>query len=156
MKQDNTAEKYYRYTLVLSLALSFPFLLFLVPVFELAGTEGLNWGPYISFCIIIFLGYGSLLAYYIYQYVYYKRIKLTEVQDAKLESTDSFFRTIGFNIKVKVGNDEKIKEVTTKHVFFVSGLMSLNSVDDFSGKIAKVGYDENRDQWVVIDVVKEE
>ena len=93
--------------------------------------------------------------YYICQYVYYKRVKLTEVQDVKLEGTDTWLRHIGFNIKVKVGIFEEVKEVTTKHVFFAEEI-TVNKVDEFVGKIAKVGYNKKRDELIVIDIVKEE
>ena len=155
MKYKNTAEKYYGFTLVIISTTAFISLFLLLPLFDIAGIEGNAWGSYLSFCIVCFLVVGSFLAYYIYQYVYYKRVKLTEVQDVKLEGIDTWFRIVGFNIKVKVGIFEEIKEVTTKHVFLV-GEVSVNKVDDFAGKIAKVGYDKKRDEWVVIDVVKEE
>ena len=155
MKYKNTAEKYYGFTLVIISTVAFISLFLLLPLFALDGSGGNAWGTYLSFCIICFLAVGSILAYYIYQYVYYKRVKLTEVQDVKLEGIDTWFRSVGFNIKVKVGIFEEIKEVTTKHVFFV-GEISVNKVDDYAGKVAKVGYDKKRDEWVVIDVVKEE
>ena len=122
-------------------------------MFGFDGNKGNAWGAYLSFCIICFLIFGSILAYYIYQYVYYKRVKLTEVQEVKLEGIDTLFRNIGFNIKVKVGFFEEIKEVTTKHVFLV-GEINVNKVGDFAGKMAKVGYNKKRDEWIVIDVLK--
>ena len=155
MKIQNTVEKYYGFILVIISALAFISLFLLLPLFGFDGSEGNAKGSYLSFCIICFLVVGSILAYYIYQYVYYKRVKLTEVQEVKLEGIDTWFRMIGFNIKVKVGIFEEIKEVTTKHVFFV-GEISVNKVDDFAGKIAKVGYNKKRDEWIVIDVVKQE
>ena len=153
MKNQNTAEKYYGFMLVIISISTFISLFLLLPLFGFDGSEGNAWGAYLSFCIICFLIFGSILAYYIYQYVYYKRVKLTEVQEVKLEGIDTWFRNIGFNIKVKVGLFEEIKEVTTKHVFFV-GEVSVNKVDDFAGKMAKVGYNKKRDEWIVIDVLK--
>ena len=155
MKNQNTAEKYYGFMLVIMSILTFISLFLLLPLIGFDGSKGNGWGTYLSFCIICFLTVGSILAYYIYQYVYYKRVKLTEVQEVKLEGIDTWFRMIGFNIKVKIGIFEEIKEVTTKHVFFV-GEISVNKVDDFAGKIAKVGYNKKRDEWIVIDVLKQE
>ena len=153
MKNQNTAEKYYGFVLVIMSILTFISLFLLLPLIGFDGSKGKGWGTYLSFCIICFLTVGSILTYYIYQYVYYKRVKLTEVQEVKLEGIDTWFRNIGFNIKVKVGLFEEIKEVTTKHVFFV-GEVSVNKVDDFAGKMAKVGYNKKRDEWIVIDVLK--
>ena len=155
MKIQNTVEKYYGFVLVIMSILAFISLFLLLPLFDLGEVEGNAKGSYLSFCIICFLAVGSILTYYIYQYVYYKRVKLTEVQEVKLEGIDTWFRMIGFNIKVKVGIFEEIKEVTTKHVFFV-GEISVNKVDDFAGKIAKVGYNKKREEWIVIDVLKQE
>ena len=153
MKNQNTAEKYYGFVLVIISISTFTSLFLLLPLFGIDGSEGNAWGAYLSFCIICFLFFGSILAYYIYQYVYYKRVKLTDVQEVKLEGIDTWFRNVGFNIKVKVGLFEEIKEVTTKHVFLV-GEVSVNKVDDFAGKMAKVGYNKKRDEWIVIDVLK--
>ncbi|MBP5407620.1 MAG: hypothetical protein J6Y42_00590 [Bacilli bacterium] len=155
MKYKNTAEKYYGFSLVIISTATFFSLFMMLPLFYLDGVEGNAWGTYLSFCIIYMLVFGSILAYYIYQYVYYKRVKLTEVQNVKLEGTDTWFRNVAFKMKVKVGIFEEVKEVSTKHVFLV-GEISVNKVDDFSGKIAKVGYNKQRDEWIVIDVVKEE
>ena len=153
MKNQNTAEKYYGFTLVIVSVVAFISLFLLLPLFGFDGSEGNAMGTYLSFCIVCFLTVGSILTYYIYQYIYYKRVKLTEVQEVKLEGTSTWFRMVGFNIKVKVGIFEEIKDVTTKHVFLV-GEVSVNKVDDFAGKIAKVGYDKKRDEWIVIDVLK--
>lgn len=153
MKNQNTAEKYYGFTLVIVSVVAFFSLFLLLPLFGFDGSEGNAMGTYLSFCIVCFLTVGSILAYYIYQYIYYKRVKLTEVQEVKLEGTSTWFRMVGFNIKVKVGIFEEIKDVTTKHVFFV-GEVTVNKVDDFAGKMAKVGYDKKRDEWIVIDVLK--
>ena len=153
MKNQNTAEKYYGFTLVIVSVVAFISLFLLLPLFGFDGSEGNAMGTYLSFCIVCFLTVGSILTYYIYQYIYYKRVKLTEVQEVKLEGTSTWFRMVGFNIKVKVGIFEEIKDVTTKHVFFV-GEVTVNKVDDFAGKMAKVGYDKKRDEWIVIDVLK--
>ena len=153
MKNQNTAEKYYGFTLVIVSVVAFFSLFLLLPLFGFDGSEGNAMGSYLSLCIVCFLTVGSILAYYIYQYIYYKRVKLTEVQEVKLEGTSTWFRMVGFNIKVKVGIFEEIKDVTTKHVFFV-GEVTVNKVDDFAGKMAKVGYDKKRDEWIVIDVLK--
>ena len=153
MKNQNTAEKYYGFVLVIISISTFTSLFLLLPLFGIDGSEGNAWGAYLSFCIICFLTFGSILAYYIYQYVYYKRVKLTDVQEVKLEGIDTWFRNVGFNIKVKIGLFEEIKEVTTKHVFLV-GEVSVNKVDDFAGKMAQVGYNKKRDEWIVIDVLK--
>lgn len=153
MKNKNTAEKYYGLMLIIiSITTSFLFLLLLSLLLGFDRSDNAV-RAYLSLYIIFFLIVGITLVYYICQYVYYKRVKLTEVQEVKLEGIDTCFRMIGFNIKVNVGIFEEIKEVTTKHVFFV-GEISANKVDDFAGKIAKVGYNKKRDEWIVIDVLK--
>ena len=80
--------------------------------------------------------------------VYYKNIKLTNIQVVKLEKTDTMFKAIGFIIKVNINDKEKT--ITTKHVFSI-GMIGANLIDDYSGNNASIGYNKKKDEWIIIN-----
>ena len=151
MYKKNTAASYYKYQLilfciVLCLMTFPPTLLF---VFALLATGGDMSGlvallAVISICMLIWLPF---VIYYLYQFVYYRRLEPEHVQTVRLVKTDTMFRFVGFDVTVTVDGTQK--NVSTKRVFAV-GMIGVNRLDDYAGQDAEIGYDGNRDEWIVL------
>ena len=81
-------------------------------------------------------------------FIYYKKVTLSNIQKVKLEKTDtSYFGSIGFEVTVEYNG--KMITVTTKHVFS-AGIVGVNNLDEYSGKTVQIGFDENKDEWIVL------
>ncbi|MBR6410522.1 MAG: hypothetical protein IKS35_03990 [Clostridia bacterium] len=98
----------------------------------------------ISICMLIWLPF---VIYYLYQFVYYRRLEPEHVQTVRLVKTDTMFRFVGFDVTVTVDGTQK--NVSTKRVFAV-GMIGVNRLDDYAGQDAEIGYDGNRDEWIVL------
>lgn len=152
MYKKNTVANYYKYQLilfciVLGLMTFPPTLLF---VFALRATGGdMSSGvgallAVIGTCMLIWLPF---VIYYLCQFVYYRRLEPEHVQTVRLVKTDSMFRFVGFEVTVTVDGTQK--NVCTKRVF-AAGMIGVNRLDDYAGQDAEIGYDGNRDEWVVL------
>ncbi|MBO4355271.1 MAG: hypothetical protein J5850_00260 [Clostridia bacterium] len=146
--KKNTAEKYYRYSLIIFIVLAAVFGVIFGGFALVSYMSGEDAGSFLIAAVIMVFIWVPAIIYYLVQFLYYRKLVLTEVQTVKLEKTDtSYFRCIGFEVKVVLNGIETT--VVTKHVFAL-GLVGPNLLDDYSGREAKIGYNASRDEWIVI------
>ena len=148
MKKTNTAEKYYKSSFILFAVTTVAICSITAVAAIIFYAIGDNGSPFLictaAFCLIML----PLAIYYLTQFIYYKNVTLSQIQQVKMEKTDtSYLRSIGFTLTVD-HNGKKIT-VKTKHVFS-AGIIGANTIDDYSGKLAEIGYDEKRDEWIVL------
>lgn len=148
MKKISTAEKYYRSALILfavtplclGVVLSFIGILFYV--------LSENGSPFLIAAAALMVIFLPFIVYYLSLFIYYKKVTLSNIQKVKLEKTDtSYFGSIGFEVTVEYNG--KMITVTTKHVFS-AGIVGVNNLDEYSGKTVQIGFDENKDEWIVL------
>ena len=154
MERKNTAEQYYGYCwkLLLVLCLVTVLLCFLPLAFMMLGDEDFTSSEIVP--MVISFGALALIfivpaVYYLIQYLYYRKVELTDVQEVFLAKTStSQFRQIGFEVEVTEGG--VTRTVTTKRVFSADR-MGPTKLDDYSGRMATVGYNAGRDEYIVIE-----
>ena len=145
MKHRNTAELYYRHQLVAYCVLGAVWLVlglaFLLPLPKEGGTAAL------IFLLIIFI---PIILYCLFQYIRYRNMRFSEVQEVRLAQTASsvFTRCVGFVIEVDTGGVKR--SVETKHVFLPTSLFASLSLDEYSGQDKAVGYSESSGEWIVL------
>ncbi len=153
MKRKNTAEKYYGYCWKLLIVLCLvTALLCILPVILLLESEEIpasEMTPMLIFFATLALIFIVPAVYYLIQYLYYRKVELTDVQEVFLAKTStSQLRQVGFEIEVEQGG--MTRRVTTKRVFSADR-MGPTKLDDYSGRMATVGYNAGRDEFIVIE-----
>ena len=147
MKKTNTAARYYRHMcLVFGVIAALYILVFggIAVIFYVSGESGL---PFLIAMIPVALLFLVPMAYALTRYLHYRDADFTDVQRVRLGRTDSLMRAVGFEIEVVQGG-KRVRAVT-KRVFGVAPF-SPNRLDDYAGETAEVGYDEARDEWIVL------
>ena len=153
MERKNTAEKYYGYCWKLLIVLGLvTVLLCILPVALILGGEEIPASEMtpimISFAALAII-FIAPAVYYLIQYLYYRKVELTDVQEVFLAKTNtSQFRTVGFEVEVEQGGVKRT--VVTKRVFSADR-MGPTKLDDYSGRMATVGYNAARDEFIVIE-----
>lgn len=152
MERKNTAEKYYGYSFKVMLIAAFatlaccllPVLLFVTDIdSDSGGVTAL-----IACAVITGLIFLVPAIYFLVQYLYYKNVALEDVQKVLLARTSTTrMRQIGFVIEVEQGGI--MREVTTKRVFSADKV-GPTKLDDYCGQLADVGYNPDRDEYVVL------
>lgn len=141
--RENTAEKYYGCAAYLIGAV-------FVAVLIISAMSGLIVGDMwvVATCAAVWIAvWAPVLGYYIYQYLYYHRVDLTDIQKAELCGTDSgWLGDIGLRLCVSSGGARC--EVTTRRVFGARGV--TNNVDRYTHGEITVGYNAGRDEWIVL------
>ena len=154
MERKNTAEKYYGYCwkLLIVLGLVTVLLCFLPLALMMLGDEDFTSSEIAP--LIISFGALALIfiapaVYYLIQYLYYRKVELTDVQEVFLAKTNtSQLRQVGFEVEIEQGGVKRT--VTTKRVFSADR-MGPTKLDDYSGRMATVGYNAARDEFIVIE-----
>lgn len=147
MKQRNTAELHYLYKLIAYAVLAAVWLVIgfalLTPVNGAA-----RMSPAALAIVVCF--FGVIILYHLVQYVRYRSMRFTDIQEVKLEhvSSESFFRLVGFDITVERGG--QAETVTTKPVFSVERLVGKLSLSNYAGYVHKVSYNEKSGEWIVL------
>ncbi|MBS7263188.1 MAG: hypothetical protein KIG36_06245 [Eubacteriales bacterium] len=148
MKKQNTAEKYYRHALAVYAALTVLIVLLFVGTALACYASGADGISFLYGALFVFLFLAAPTVYYAAQYRYYKNVILSDVQTVKPEGTDTaFFRSVG--LRATVVSDGSTRSVITKHVFGV-GLAGPNRLDDYIDKNVEIGYDKEKDEWIVV------
>lgn len=148
MKKKNTAELYYRWQLIAYGILAAVWLVIWLAFYGAVGSEGESGMR--AALIFVSLLFGAILVYDLVQYLRYKNMRFTDIQEVKLEhvSGNCGRRSTGFDIEVEQ-NGEK-RSVTTKRAFLTSSLLGGPTLDKFAGYSYSVGYNEAGDEWVVL------
>jgi hypothetical protein len=149
MKRNNTAKVYYLYQFIASAVLGAVWTLIAVAFLSDDGgsAEGGSYlGAVLSFIWAVF---GSMTVYYLVQYLRFKNMRFTRVQQVKLEHTATgLFRRVGFEVTVDI--DGAAQKVQTKPVFCSSRPWGRLSLDDYAGFYYDVGFCETSGEWVVL------
>ena len=153
MERKNTAEKYYGYCWKLLIVLGLvTALLCILPAALILGGEEIpasEMTPMMICFAALALIFLIPAVYYLIRYLYYRKVELTDVQEVFLAKTStSQFRTIGFEIEVVQGGVKRT--VITKRVFSADR-MGPAKLDDYSGRMATVGYNAAKDEFIVIE-----
>ena len=150
MKKRNTAERYYRFSLIIFSVLAVAFIALFYLSMLAFDPSGLEKGDVVAlFFIIEAIVWLPYVIYYLFQFIYYRNVSFTCIQRVKLDNTDtSFFRTIGFRVQVNVNGNPTW--VSTKHVFS-AGIIGVNKLDDYAGQTVEIGYNKSRNEWIVLD-----
>ncbi len=141
--RENTAEKYYDSAAYLMGAV----LVFVIIISAIPGIIGGElWSA--AVCIVIWIvAIGPVIGYYIYQWLYYRNVKLINIQNAEFCGTDSgCFKDIG--LRLYVNTDGARRVVTTRRVFGTG--VFANSVDRYTCGDITVGYNADRGEWIVL------
>lgn len=113
--------------------------------------EGVDFGinVYVTMDLLFTVPFLAMAIYYFIQYRYSKKVELKYVQKVKLEKTYPGMRyCCGFVINMNI--DDQMKKIETIAVY--SGGFSLMQfqLDEYIGEVVTVGYDEKKDQAVII------
>ena len=146
MRNDmNSAERYYRYTFFIILAVTFAMAAVTALPFLFIEEDSLIGG---ITCAAVTAVIIPFLIYYLVQYLHYKNAELEDVGEAKLVRTHTnSFRMIGFIAELQ--QDGQTREVTTKHVFNAAKY-GPNLLDDYCGKTVRWGYERGRNEYIVL------
>ena len=147
VKCKNTAELYYKYMLAAYSLLGAVWITLGLALLSIGGEEDRGIGPALVFTACL---YGAILVYELIQYLRFRNMLFTDVQEVKLErvSPGGFSRTVGF--ETEVTRDGGKLTVTTRRVFRVSPFFGRLSLDRFAGQDCKVGFNEKSGEWVVL------
>ncbi len=139
----NSAERYYKYSfLLITLCAVLTAACCLLPLLMIDDREA---GFVLIPCALCLFPFA---VYYLVQYLYYRKVEFESVSEVRLEKTDTnSMRMIGFAVKVEVGGIKT--DVVTKHVFSAAK-KGPNRLDDYSCTDALVGYNRDRDEYIVI------
>lgn len=142
MKKTNTATRHYGlYTAIMWV----PTLLLLIP-FIMTLSRDASDNPTVVLYVLFFLLFACLWIYYLVQWIYYRNVKLTEIQETTLAAVEVLWKDVfGFRCEVTMKGLPAV--VTTKHVFHT---FFANPLDEYSGKTIEIGYNEKRDEWIVL------
>ena len=146
MRRRNTAEKYYKAGLIVLISLTALFFAVLLFAVIIPSPEFLP----LMFVPLIYLPFT---VYYLVQYIYYRNVTLTNVQTTTLgKASPSVIRGIvGFEAPVYVCGVRTT--VTTKRVFSFNYVGSgVNCWSIYSGATVEIGYDEKRNEWIVLSL----
>lgn len=146
LKYRNTAELYYRHMLTIFSVLGAVWIALGFALLSIKG-EYESVGPVLIF---VALFYGALTAYNLIQYLRFKNMLFTDVQEVKLErvTVGGFTRFVGFEIEVTRGGVRE--QAAVKPVFHTSSLFGGLTLDKFAGREYKVGFNEKSGEWVVL------
>lgn len=141
--RENTAEKYYGCGAYLIGAV-YVAVLIISAMFGVIMRD--MWE--VAICAAIWTAvWAPILGYYIYQYLYYHRVDLTDIQKAEFRGTDSgWLGDIG--LRLCVSSSVARVTVTTRRVFSARGV--TNNVDRYTHGDITVGYNAGRDEWIVL------
>ena len=89
--------------------------------------------------------FGVFFVYALVQYLYYRFVKLTDVQVVEPTVGDCFMRMHSLNINVY--SDGQMLSRQTKHIFGDALILPLK---DYVGKKRVAGYDRKRKKWIVL------
>lgn len=153
MKRINTAEVFYREQLTLLGIITV--ILFAAAFLPFCGSIGKLGGDDLG--VVIFalaVCFGPLfviMGIYLARYIHYRNVELTDIQTVKLERvyTKRMSYTMGFVIDVTY-NGRVHRGAQTSAVFMTRNMLGSLAVDNYSGMSAEVGYDEKKDEWIVL------
>lgn len=144
----NTAETYYRFNFIILLAVCVPLMLLCLWPLLLVSEDPAATVGLMLVMIPVALPMLGFVIYYLVQYLYYRNVELSFVQEAVLGPTSTgMMRLVGFRTVVMINGVERA--MTTKRVFNAS-VYGVNPIDNYSGRTALVGYNAARDELVVI------
>ena len=145
MRRRNTAEKYYKVELIGTVSLTILFFAVLLSVIIIPSPEYLP-------LLFIPLIYLPFTIYYLVQYIYYRNVTLTNVQTTTLGRVNPSIirRLAGFEAAVYVCGVRMT--VVTKRVFSNSLVGDVNLAHRYSGATVEIGYDEKRNEWIVLSL----
>lgn len=153
MEIKNTAEKYYGYCFKLLLILAFATAAVVaVPLLAayFTGEMDAEEMTFVYWTLGITIGLCFIVPtiYYLVQFLYYRKVELTDVQEALLSGTSTgHSRAIGFRAEIEV--DGVVRTITTKRVF-TADRMGPTRLDDYAGKVKRIGYNRDRDEFIVL------
>ncbi|MBO6061289.1 MAG: hypothetical protein J6P98_04150 [Clostridia bacterium] len=153
MEIKNTAEKYYGYCFKLLLILAVATAaIFAVPLLAAYFTGEMDAEEMTFVCWVLGATLGLCFViptvYYLVQFLYYRKVELTDVQEALLSGTSTgHSRAIGFRAEIEV--DGVTRSIITKRVFSADR-MSPTKLDDYAGKVKRIGYNRDRDEFIVL------
>lgn len=89
--------------------------------------------------------------YYCFQWHHYATVNLTNIQRVTLrEISSGFFKFVGFKVTLSI--DGKERTFITKEVFNTS-VFSRLSLENYLNQTVEVGYNEDREELVIIGLV---
>lgn len=146
MRRRNTAEKYYKFVLIVLLSLTLFFVILTASI-----TISLSQQRELLPLLFVPLIYLPFTVYYLVQYIHYRNVELTNVQTTTLGKTSTSISTkaVGFEAAVYVCGVRTT--VITKRVFFPV-FVGINVMDEYSGATVEIGYDEKRNEWIVLSL----
>jgi len=149
MKCKNLTALYYRTSLI---SMLFNLVLFSLICVCFAISQNNNYFYY--GVLLTFIVLFPFISYFLYKNIYYQLIKLTDIQEVRLQNVihGRSKKFVGFSITLKV-DGLKIKR-GTKHIFTTSA--GKLCVSDFKEKDVLVGYNKKTDEVVVIGLEGEE
>ena len=147
VKYKNTAELYYKYMLAAYSLLGAVWITLGLALLSIGGEENRGIGPALVFTACL---YGAILVYELIQYLRFRNMLFTDVQEVKLErvTAGGFTRFVGFEIEVTRGGVKE--QAAVKPVFHTSSLFGGLTLDKFAGRKYKVGFNEKSGEWVVL------
>lgn len=145
----NSAEiKYYKFWFIFSIVIN---AIILLPSLALIASEDFREEA-IVYIVLMAMFLLPMIFYYGYRLIYYKRLKPLYIQEVKLEKVESAWtRYARFSFVMEIGGSKRT--VNTLAVFTV-GYFGPNIIDEYSSKLALVGYDEKNDVAVVLKVLE--
>lgn len=144
----NHNQIYYKNQFLLSvLLLSILFLLF-IPIGLFSGGD-VNYLMLLGYMLLINTPFIIMSIYYGINYKYYKKVELKYIQKVKLEKTYPGMRYCsGFIVNMNI--DGKIYKKETKAIYTAGFNLFHLGLDEYIGEIVTIGYDENKDNVVII------
>jgi len=131
----NTVSKYYRAIIISAVII----MAIAVPVAFILRGKNSFWNVRAPYLLVIFV---ILIVYSLVQFLYYRKVVLTYVQD--VVPTADPFKTKNRKFKLRVVCEGKTIDVKTQGVF------SLFDEKQYAGKQHIAGYDAKRKHWIIL------
>ena len=131
----NTVSKYYRAIIISALIVT----AIAVPVAFILRKKNSFWNVRAPYLLIVC---GIIIVYGIVQFLYYRKVVLTYVQD--VVPTVEPFKTKNRKFKLRVVCEGKTIDVKTQ------GIFSLFDEKKYAGKQHIAGYDAKRKHWIIL------
>lgn len=145
MKKRTCEEKYYRYHLLWSLITCLLTTSIVLVISTLPENEGI-FEPMLIIFSIIFI---PLISYFSYRYLYFRKLKPTNIQEVVLERVETTLKRHYVRFSFFMDLDGRKTKVETLAIFSTH-FMGPNLIDDYSQKKVLVGYDKRLNIAVVL------
>lgn len=141
--------KYYKFNFMVLGIVGINLFMFLIITLTAAKIET---SVIFSTSLVMFLFFGVLTLYYYLRYRYYLNLDVKYIQIVKLEKVvSSYTGLVAFEVEMEI--DSEMQKVETLAVFN-SGLIKINSIENYSNKTVRVGYDKRFKSCVVLEVIE--